>query len=99
LSGGRVHAVIYRVRRLAGVRRLSAVLFVAPDVDGVLKPLNVDETSMKFSEKIMTGQVNVGWFKDVMGKQWRWKEGNEVLKDGESDEISQDEDIDRLVWG
>jgi isopenicillin N synthase-like dioxygenase len=99
LSGGRVHAVRYRVRRLPGVRRLSAVLFVAPDVDVVLKPLKVDEASMKFSEKIMKGQVKVGWFKDVMGKRWRWREGNEALKDGESDEISQDEDIDRLVWG
>jgi isopenicillin N synthase-like dioxygenase len=99
LSGGRVNAVRHRVRRLLGVRRLSAGFFVAPDVDAVLKPLKVDETSMDFSEKIMTSQVNVGWFKDVMGKRWRWRGGNEVLKDGEREEISQDEDIDRFVWG
>jgi hypothetical protein len=61
--------------------RLSAVLFFAPDLDVLLKPLKVDGGAKKFSNKIMAGQVNVGWFKDVMGKRWRWREGNEVLED------------------
>lgn len=87
------------MRRIPGVRRLSAVLFVAPDVDVVLKPLKVDEGPRAFSGKIVTGRVNVGWFKDVMGKRWRWREGNEMLEDGESDDFGQDEDIERLVWG
>lgn len=99
LSGGRVRAVRHRVRRMAGVRRLSAVLFVAPDVDVVLKPLKTDEEARAFTEKIVTGSVNVGWFKEVMGKRWRWREGNEMLEDGESNEIGQDEDVERLVWG
>jgi hypothetical protein len=34
-----------------------------------------------------------------MGKQWRWREGNEVLKEGDGAEISQDGDIKRLIWG
>ena len=99
LSGGRVRAVRHRVRRVPGVRRLSAVLFVAPDVDVVLKPLKVDEGSRAFSARVMEGRVDVGWFKDVMGKRWRWREGNEVLEDGDGDAISQDGDIERLVWG
>ena len=82
---------------MAGVRRLSAVLFVDPDVDVVLKPLKSDEGSKTFSEKITGGGVNVGWFKEVMGKRWRWWEGNKMLGDGESKEISQDEDVERLV--
>ncbi|KAF7504212.1 hypothetical protein GJ744_002585 [Endocarpon pusillum] len=96
LTGGRVRAVRHRVRRMAGVRRLSAVLFVAPDVDVVLKPLKSDEGSKAFSEKITSGDVNVGWFKEVMGKRWRWREGNEMLGDGESNEIGPDEDVERL---
>jgi hypothetical protein len=64
----------------------------------LLKPLKVDGGAKKFSNKIMAGQVNVGWFKDVIGKRWRWREGNEVLEDEVSKEISQDEDIERLVW-
>jgi hypothetical protein len=42
------------------MRRLSAVLFVAPDVEVDLKPLEVDEGSRAFSETIMESKINVG---------------------------------------
>ncbi len=41
----------------------------------------------------------VRWFKKVMGKRWRWREGNEELEDGKRNDIAQDEDVERLVWG
>ncbi len=84
---------------MAGMCRLSAVLFVAPDVDVVLKPLKSDKGARAFSEKTAAGGVNVKWFKEVMGKRWRRREGNEMLEDGESDQIGQNEDVERLIWG
>lgn len=39
LSGGRISTARHRVRRVPAVRRLSAVLFVAPDLDVTMKPL------------------------------------------------------------
>lgn len=98
LSGGRVQAVKHRVRRTPGVRRLSAVLFVAPDLDVVLKPANFDHGAKAFSDSVMAGKINVKWFKEVMGKRWRWREGNEALEEGETNEVSQDEDIEKLIW-
>jgi hypothetical protein len=41
------------------MRRLSAVLFVAPDIDIILKPLYVYAGSREFSEKILAGRVDV----------------------------------------
>jgi isopenicillin N synthase-like dioxygenase len=41
LSGGKISAARHRVRRVPGVRRLSAALFLAPDLDVQLKPLKV----------------------------------------------------------
>ncbi len=38
LSGSKVAAVRHRVRRVPGVRRLSAVLFIAPDLDVKMAP-------------------------------------------------------------
>jgi len=97
LSGGELRAVRHRVRRQLGIRRLSAVLFVAPDLEVALKPMTAGKPVVEFSEKILNGEINVKWFKEVMGKRWRWREGNEELKDG--DEISQDEDIEKLILG
>ncbi|KUL91025.1 hypothetical protein ZTR_01005 [Talaromyces verruculosus] len=104
LSGGRVRAARHRVRREPGVRRLSAVLFVAPDLEAKLMPLgssgHVEGEGMQpFSEKIMNGEVSVGWFKEVMGKRWRYREGNEVLEEGDAEHASQDSEIEKLVWG
>lgn len=98
LSGGELRAVRHRVRRTPGVRRLSAVLFVAPDLDVVLKPLVCTaQVQKRFSKTVMEGGIDVAWFKEVMGKRWRWREGNEVLGDGER--LTQDEEIETLIRG
>lgn len=98
LSGGRIRAARHRVRRTPGVRRLSAVLFLAPDLDAKLKPLEGIALAKPFSEKIMSGDINVKWFKEVMGKRWRYREGNEKLDDGDI-HTTQDSEIEKLVWG
>lgn len=102
LSGGRIRATRHRVRRMPGVRRLSAVLFVAADLDAKLMPLNdtLEGESMRpFSRKIMNGEVSVEWFKEVMEKRWRYREGNEVLDEGHAEEhATQDSEIEKLVW-
>ncbi|KAL7625867.1 hypothetical protein AAE478_005090 [Parahypoxylon ruwenzoriense] len=97
VSGGELRAVRHRVRRQAGVRRLSAVLFVAPDLDVVLKPVISGDHTVQFSSEVLESKVNVGWFKEFMGKRWRWREGNALLQDGE--DLTQDEDIERLILG
>ncbi|KAF5007719.1 hypothetical protein FDECE_5967 [Fusarium decemcellulare] len=98
LSGGCIQATRHRVRRTPGVRRLSAVLFVAPDLDVTLKPLEGVKIVRPFSGDVMNGKVNVGWFKEVMGKKWRRREGNEELEEGQ-DTASQDNEIESLIWG
>ncbi|KAI8959867.1 Clavaminate synthase-like protein [Daldinia sp. FL1419] len=97
VTGGELRAVRHRVRRQPGVRRLSAVLFVAPDLDVALKPIPQGEHAVQFSSDILEAKYNVGWFKEFMGKRWRWREGNAQLEDGEK--ITQDEDIERLILG
>lgn len=97
VSGGELRAVRHRVRRQPGVRRLSAVLFVAPDLDVTLQPITSGKTTVRFSPDVLQGKVNVGWFKEFMGKRWRWREGNAQLEDGEV--VSQDEDIEKLILG
>lgn len=56
LSGGRVSAARHRVRRTPGVRRLSAVLFVAPDLDIKVKPPGNIRPSRPFSRPIIRGE-------------------------------------------
>ncbi|KAI1489809.1 oxidoreductase [Biscogniauxia mediterranea] len=97
VSGGQLRAVRHRVQRQPGVRRLSAVLFVAPDLDVALKPINAMDHRVKFSPAILDGEIDVRWFKEFMGKRWRWREGNAQLEDGEY--ITQDQDIERLILG
>lgn len=92
LSGGRIHAARHRVRRVPSVRRLSAVLFVAPDMDERLAPQGGIAPVDSFSDRIMQGGIDVNYFKEVMGKRWRYREGNEDM--GEQDEsgaMTQDE--------
>lgn len=96
LSGGELRAVRHRVRRTPGVRRLSALLFVPPDLNIVLKPLiYTAQVQKRFSTTVLKGGIDVAWFKEVMGKRWRWREGNEVLGDGET--LTQDEEIETLI--
>lgn len=92
LSGGKVMAVRHRVRRVPGVRRLSAVLFVAPDLDVKLAPA---EEVDAFSDLVNQGDFDVRWFKEVMGKKWRYREGNGEFGDTG---LEQDHDISHLIW-
>ncbi|KAJ5091863.1 hypothetical protein NUU61_006733 [Penicillium alfredii] len=96
LSGGRIRAARHRVRRTPGVRRLSAVLFVALDLDLKLRPLGGVQLARPFSEAIMRGSMDVEQFKEVMGARWRYREGNEEIADG--DAVTQDSEIEKLVW-
>lgn len=97
LSAGHISAAKHRVRRVPGVRHLCAVLFVAPDLDVKLKPLEGLKPIKTFSDTIMNGAMDVETFKEVMGKRWRrYREGNEDMADG--DAISQDSDIEKLIW-
>ncbi|KAG9495204.1 hypothetical protein J7337_013439 [Fusarium musae] len=97
LSGGNIRATRHRVRRTPGVRRLSAVLFVAPDVEATLRPLEGVKVVRPFTKKVMDGQLDVGEFKEVMGKKWRRREGNEKSDDGD-DTGTQDSEIERFIW-
>jgi len=95
LSGGKVPAVRHRVRRVPGVRRLSAVLFVAPNLDVKMapeKPMDI------FSDAINQGRFDVRWFKEVMGKKWRYREGNGTQEDTVDKNTEQDVDVERLIW-
>lgn len=92
LSGAKIAAVRHRVRRVPGVRRLSAVLFVAPDLDVKLAPA---ERVDAFSDTVNQGLFDVRWFKEAMGKKWRYREGNGKIED---DGLEQDNDIGHLIW-
>jgi hypothetical protein len=73
------------------VRRLSAVLFLAPDLDVKLQPL------MKpMSDAVMCGEMDVESFKEAMGKRWQYREGNEEMEDGNV--ATQDSEVEKLVW-
>lgn len=58
--------------------RTTAVVFVAPDLDSVLKPTNAaGAKDAGWRQEIQDGQVSVGAFKEVIAKRWRRREGNE----------------------
>ncbi|KAL3455101.1 hypothetical protein BJX64DRAFT_282311 [Aspergillus heterothallicus] len=86
LSGGRILAARHRVRRVPGVRRLSAVMFLAPDLDVKLQPLEGVEPVRAMSDAVMRGEIDVESFEEEMGKRWRYREGNEEIE------------IKELVW-
>jgi isopenicillin N synthase-like dioxygenase len=97
LSGGELRAVRHRVTRQPGVRRLSAVLFVAPDLDVVLQPVDATKAVARFSSRVESGSIDVRWFKEVMGKSWRYREeGNGDVNDDDA-EMSQSQAIERLI--
>ncbi|KAH8430899.1 uncharacterized protein LDX57_008563 [Aspergillus melleus] len=60
LGGGRIRAARHRVRRAPGVRRLSAVLFVAPVTATKLQALPGIQPIRPFSREIMQFHKNVG---------------------------------------
>lgn len=70
-------------------------MFVAPDLDVALRPLPAAKQTARFSTAVTSGEISVSWFKEFMGKRWRYREGNAQLEDGEH--VTQDEDIERLL--
>ncbi|KAL2871896.1 uncharacterized protein BJX67DRAFT_91574 [Aspergillus lucknowensis] len=71
LSGGKISAVRHRVRRSPGVRRLSAGLFLALDLDVRLQPLKGFEPVGRMSDAVMPGEMDVESLKEEMGQRWR----------------------------
>jgi hypothetical protein len=67
---------------------------VAPDLDVRMAPAEKVEV---FSEAVNKGHFDVRWFKEVMGKKWRYREGNEELIPGNAG-VEQDIDVERLIW-
>ncbi|KAJ5503241.1 hypothetical protein N7463_006115 [Penicillium fimorum] len=80
-----------------GVRRLGAILFVAPDLDVKLKPMYDSQQIGVFPNTSMRGDLDVETFKDVVRKRWRYQEGNEEMDIENS--LSQDNEIENMVWG
>lgn len=80
LTGSGVVAARHRVHRTPGVRRLSAVLPVAPQSGAALSPLGgVPDLARQLSTPVRDGELTVVWFEEFMGKRWRHREGNEDL--------------------
>jgi len=96
LSDDGVKAAKHRVLRTLPLqkRRTTAVVFVAPDLDAVLKPVSGGNAG--WSERIMAGKMSVGQFKEVISKKWRRREGNE---EGEVVEGAQDREVEAFVRG
>ncbi|KAJ5973805.1 hypothetical protein N7481_011015 [Penicillium waksmanii] len=59
-------------------------------------PMDTRSPTRDFSDTIVRGNMTVETFKEVMGKRWGYREGNEVMAYG--DAASQDSDIERLIW-
>ncbi|RFU30508.1 hypothetical protein B7463_g5834, partial [Scytalidium lignicola] len=95
LSDNQIKASKHRVLRTHPVqkRRTTAVVFVAPDLDATLKPIKGlvgNNCPSIWSEQIMSGELSVGEFKQVIAKKWRRREGNE---EGEVIEGAQDREV------
>jgi hypothetical protein len=77
-------------------RRTTANVFVAPDLDAVLKPVGEGSGEGRWSKKILDGELKVGAFKEVISKKWRRREGNE---EGEVVDGAQDKEVLAFVKG
>ncbi|KAF5636041.1 oxidoreductase 2OG-Fe(II) oxygenase family [Fusarium sp. NRRL 52700] len=69
---------------------------VLADVEATLRPLKGVKVVRPFTKKVMDGQLDVGEFKEVMGKKWRRREGNEKPDDG-NDTETQDSEIESFI--
>lgn len=80
LTNDAVKAAKHRVLRTHPMadRRTTAVVFVAPDLDTVLKPTSASGTKDgDWSREIQEGRITVGAFKEIISKKWRRREGTE----------------------
>ncbi|KAE8450665.1 hypothetical protein EG329_006010 [Mollisiaceae sp. DMI_Dod_QoI] len=98
LSDDKAKAAKHRVLRTNPVqkRRTTANVFVAPDLDAVLKPVGEGSAEGKWSKMILNGGLKVGQFKEILSKTWRRREGNE---EGEVVEGGQDNEVLEFVKG
>ena len=97
LSNDAIKAAKHRVMRTwpAVQRRTSVALFVAPDLDVLLKPMGgLDRGNAGWRKDIMDGSMSVGAFKHVIAKRRRRREGNET---GEVVEGAQDREIQECL--
>lgn len=78
------------------MRRLSTVLFVAPDLYMSLEPMEGVFPVRQFSDTVMKSEMDVNTVKQVMGRRWRYREGNEEMANGEY--ATQDTEIEALIW-
>jgi hypothetical protein len=78
-------------------RRTTTIVFVAPDLDAILKPVEgsiKEGSSSNWSEQIMAGNLCVEEFKQSISKKWRRREGYE---EGEVIEGAQDREVSAFV--
>lgn len=77
-------------------RRTTANIFVAPNLDAVVKPVGQGSGEGRWPKKILDGKLKVGAFKEVISKKWRLREGNE---EGEFVDGAQDKEALAFVKG
>lgn len=100
-SGDKIKAVRHRVLKTESpmVRRNTAVMFVAPDLDAPLKPMCPEQERKMYRSEVENGEMSVGGFKEFIGKRWRRREGNEALEEEAAGIESQDDVIEMFLRG
>ncbi|KAN0050777.1 hypothetical protein ACTA71_003925 [Dictyostelium dimigraforme] len=101
LSNDKIVAVKHRVVRsneTFNKRRNTAILFIAPNLNTQLSPLNIngDNQLSPFNDDILSGKYDVNFFKDILGRKWRGREGNYDENDNESSNY--DDNIDQFLY-
>ena len=97
LSNDTVKAAKHRVMKTwpSLQRRTTAVVFVAPNMNALLKPVSdLGKESAGWRQDILEGKMSVAAFKEVISKKWRLREGNES---GEVVEGAQDREVEAFV--
>ncbi len=76
-------------------QRTTAVVFVAPDLDTVLKPTShFGANKVSWCPEIQEGRLTVGTFKEIISKKWRRREGTEP---GEVIQGAQDREVEAFL--
>ncbi|KAF2023336.1 Clavaminate synthase-like protein [Setomelanomma holmii] len=97
LTNGSVKAAKHRVLRTWPVadQRTTAVIFVAPDLDTILKPTDgLGTENAGWCREIQEGHLTVGAFKEIISRKWRRREGTEP---GEVVQGAQDREIEAFL--
>lgn len=97
LSNNVVKAAKHRVLKTwpRADRRTTAVIFVAPDLDTVLRPvIHCDAETGGWCPDIQEGRITVRGFKEIISKKWRRREGTEP---GEVVQGAQDHEVQAFL--